>query len=101
MTHPHLLRAITRRHFFRQSGFGIGGLALTALLDEKLFAQKRDGPLAPRAPHFAAKAKNPIYLFTAGRAAPAHPLRPQPARDEHGAPESPAGIRPQGGSLGP
>ena len=33
------LRAITRRHFFQQSGFGIGGLALSALLDERLLAQ--------------------------------------------------------------
>jgi hypothetical protein len=28
-----------RRHFFKRSGFGIGGLALSAMLDEKLFAQ--------------------------------------------------------------
>ena len=60
------LRAITRRHFFRQSGFGIGGVALSALLDERLFAQQGDGPFAPRAPHFAPKAKQIIYLFMAG-----------------------------------
>ncbi len=60
------LRAVTRRHFFKQSGFGIGGLALSALLDERLLAQVADGPLAPRAPHFAPKAKRIIYLFMAG-----------------------------------
>ena len=42
-----LLRAITRRHFFKQSGFGIGGLALSSLLDERLLAQ-RCKSLAPR-----------------------------------------------------
>jgi hypothetical protein len=51
------LREITRRHFFKQAGFGIGTLALSSLLDEKLFAQ---------GPHFAPKAKNVIYLFMAG-----------------------------------
>jgi hypothetical protein len=25
-----MLRAVTRRHFFRQAGFGIGGAALTS-----------------------------------------------------------------------
>ena len=28
-----------RRHFFKQSGYGIGGVALSALLNEPLFAQ--------------------------------------------------------------
>src|SRR4026207_1493219 len=60
------LRANTRRHFFRQSGFGIGGVALSALLDERLFAQQGDGPFVARAPHFAPKAKTIIYLFMAG-----------------------------------
>ena len=66
------LRTLTRRHFFRQSGFGIGGMALLSLLDERLFAAAVAGeaaapnPLAPRPPHFAPKAKSVIYLFMAG-----------------------------------
>ncbi len=60
-----LIRDITRRHFFKQTGFGIGSLALAALLDEKLFASV-DGNDAPRGPHFAPKARNIIYLFMAG-----------------------------------
>src|SRR5438477_3397027 len=60
------LRAITRRHFFKQSGFGIGGVALSALLDDRLFASQIEGPFVPRAPHFAPKAKQIIYLFMAG-----------------------------------
>src|SRR5207249_4682612 len=96
MTHPHLLRAITRRHFFRQSGFGIGGLALTALLDEKLFAQKRDDPLAPRAPHFAAKAKNIIYLFMAGAPSQLDLFDSKPALQKHDGQEIPAEFIPKG-----
>jgi len=66
------LKAITRRHFFKQSGFGIGAIALSALLNEGLFAQssqQRRGPndpMAPRPTHFAPKAKSIIYLFMAG-----------------------------------
>jgi hypothetical protein len=67
------LRAVTRRHFFRQAGFGIGAAALSALLNRSLFATEQAGaavnrvnPLAPRPPHFAPKAKSIIYLFMAG-----------------------------------
>ncbi|MGI8565027.1 MAG: DUF1501 domain-containing protein [Pyrinomonadaceae bacterium] len=74
------LQAVTRRHFFRQSGFGIGALALSSLLNEKLFAQGLGHPVstqakpekkgaqaeATRLPHFAPRAKNVIFLFMAG-----------------------------------
>jgi len=55
---------ITRRHFFANAGFGIGTLALSALLDERLFAATN--PLAARKPPLPAKAKSVIYLFMAG-----------------------------------
>jgi hypothetical protein len=63
------LQQITRRHFFKRAGFGIGSLALASLLQEKLFAdpiQSPQNPFAPKAPHFKAKVKNVIYLFMAG-----------------------------------
>jgi len=62
------LRRVTRRHFFRQSGFGVGAAALASLLREDLFAPsaRADGPLLPRGPHFAPKAKSIVYLFMAG-----------------------------------
>src|ERR671910_723703 len=74
------LQAVTRRHFFRQTGFGIGALALSSLINEKLFAQslghsvstqskpekKSSQAEATRLPHFAPKAKNVIFLFMAG-----------------------------------
>jgi Protein of unknown function (DUF1501) len=58
------LKQLTRRHFFRQTGFGIGALALSSLLDEKILAG--DTNPTPRGPHFQPKAKNIIYLFMAG-----------------------------------
>ncbi len=65
-----LLRAATRRHFFKQSGFGIGAAALTSLLNTSLFASETAidtaNPLAARPPMFQAKAKSVIFLFMAG-----------------------------------
>ncbi|MGA8029164.1 MAG: DUF1501 domain-containing protein, partial [Bryobacteraceae bacterium] len=65
-----LLCASTRRHFFKQSGFGIGAAALTGLLNSTLFASDvkvdASNPVAPKAPMFPAKAKSVIYLFMAG-----------------------------------
>ena len=60
----------TRRQFFRDCGVGVGALGLASLLNEGLFADATpapaDDPLAPKQPHFAAKAKNIIYLHMAG-----------------------------------
>jgi hypothetical protein len=75
-----MLRAVTRRHFFKQAGFGIGSAALTTLLSRYAFAEGAESapgpaesataaavnPLAPKAPMFAPKAKSVIYLFMAG-----------------------------------
>ncbi|MBX7131895.1 MAG: DUF1501 domain-containing protein [Fimbriimonadaceae bacterium] len=66
-----LLRRMTRRTFFKEIGYGIGGLALTSMMSTPLLAalqqeKKRQDPLAPRIPHFAPKAKSVIYLFMAG-----------------------------------
>ena len=60
------LKTVTRRHFFRQTGFGIGGMALMSLLDERLFAAAAAADSPPKPPHYAAKAKSVIYLFMAG-----------------------------------
>jgi uncharacterized protein (DUF1501 family) len=67
--------AITRRHFFGQCGVGVGKMALAALLADSFATHPAAGPassppLAPKAPHFAAKANRVIHLFMAG--APSH-----------------------------
>lgn len=70
-----VLRAVTRRHFFRQAGFGIGAAALSNLINRYAFAgalapaestPHASNPLAPRPPMFTPKAKSIIYLFMAG-----------------------------------
>ena len=68
---------IARRHFFRECGVGVGKIALASLLTDAFAAgaaQAQDtgaknavlNPLAPRKPHFPAKAKRVIHLFMAG-----------------------------------
>ena len=64
-------KQITRRWFFEQCGVGLGAIALGALFRENGWAANATlNPLAPRQPHFTAKAKRVIYLFMAG--APSH-----------------------------
>lgn len=61
------LKRITRRHFFFDSGFGIGSLALANLMGPSATAQTpATNPSGARKPHFAPKAKNVIFLFMAG-----------------------------------
>ncbi|HZY85610.1 MAG TPA: DUF1501 domain-containing protein [Gemmataceae bacterium] len=76
MTIPHLFAAPsplypTRRDFFRRAGGGFGMLALAGLLDHQGLLADDDHdrnlhPLAPRRPHFPAKAKAVIWLFMNG-----------------------------------
>jgi len=63
----------TRREFLWEAGAGFTGLALTGLLSADGFfnrvqASPSDSanPLAPRPPHFPAKAKSVIFLFMYG-----------------------------------
>ena len=59
-------RAVTRRWFLEQCPIGLGAVALGALLRPGRALATATDPLAPKAPHFAAKAKNVIFLFMAG-----------------------------------
>ncbi|MBL8889927.1 MAG: DUF1501 domain-containing protein [Planctomycetaceae bacterium] len=69
----------TRRHFLKAATGGLGAVALTSLLQRENQASAdssapsrnddpRDpvNPLAPRSPHFAAKAKRVIYIHCTG-----------------------------------
>jgi hypothetical protein len=58
----------TRRHFLRDGVLGLGGLALANLAQSA--EPSRADPLAPRPPHFKAKARNVILLHMSG--APPH-----------------------------
>ena len=68
-------RLLSRRDFLQWGGNGLGGIALTALLSEQgLLASESPlrppidpaQPFAPRAPHFAPKAKRVLMIFCSG-----------------------------------
>jgi Protein of unknown function (DUF1501) len=70
---PNYGLEITRRHFLRDCGIGVGKMALAGLLADRLGAQSAPvyvNPMAPQPSHYAGKAKSVIHLFMAG--APSH-----------------------------
>lgn len=78
---PDCLQIVTRRHFFRRSGLGIGSIALASLLGESGVAGPVSAavdPIAPRQPHFAPRVKNVIYLFMCGGPSHVDLLDPKP-----------------------
>ncbi|MDX2037184.1 MAG: DUF1501 domain-containing protein [Isosphaeraceae bacterium] len=114
-------RPIDRREMLLTAANGFGGLALTALFGgsasaETSGASARRDPLAPKAPHFAAKAKSVIFLFMDGGPSQVDTFDPKPRlHREHGSPikikteptqfnnvgnvlESPWAFRPRGKS---
>jgi len=56
----------TRRHFLRDASLGLGGLALSALLNQGSTARAADDPFKPQAPHFSPRVKNVIFLSMSG-----------------------------------
>ena len=67
-------REITRRHFFGQSGIGLGRMALASLLASEAAARSdwahgataTASPVTNRPAHYSPRARRVIYLFMAG-----------------------------------
>ena len=72
-----MMRPLTRRQILQQAGAGFGSLALHSLLGAE-GASHGVNPLAPRAPHFAPKAKSVIFLFMYGGPSHVDLLDPKP-----------------------
>src|SRR5436309_9679733 len=109
----HLLR-ITRRHFFRECGVGVGKIALASLLTDGLArSASADSQIADprsRLPHFHGKAKAVIQLFMAGAPSQLDLFDYKPKLTQfEGKPIPPEGIggqryaliRPDSAALGP
>ncbi|GDY06893.1 MAG: DUF1501 domain-containing protein [Planctomycetota bacterium] len=75
----------TRREMLSRSGLGLGMLGLTDLLrGESARAESTaTHPLAPKPPHFAAKARRVIHLFLNGGVSHVDTFDPKPILDKH------------------
>jgi len=102
----------SRRHFLRDCTYGLGKVAAAGLLTDTFSqaAEGQDNPMAPRGPHFPAKAKRVIHLFMAGAPSQLETFDPKPMLTKYeGKPIPPeviggqryAFIRPDAAALGP
>jgi hypothetical protein len=79
----------TRRDFFRKSLGGVGAIALAHVMaqESRTADSVPANPLAPRKPHFEAKAKNVIFMFQEGGPSQIDLYDPKPALQKwHGNP---------------
>lgn len=95
MSHRVTFERSTRREMLCKCANGFGGLALAYLMADKQ-APAAENPLAPKSPHYKAKAKSVIFLFMDGGPSQMDTFDPKPRlRQHHGKPipmETPATV---------
>jgi hypothetical protein len=73
----------TRRDLLLRAGGGFAGLALVDLFTrDGFFANAAPSPLAPKKPHFPAKAKHAIFLFMNGAPSQVDTFDPKPVLEK-------------------
>ncbi len=82
----------SRREFLSRFAFGFGGIALAHL-------EAANNPLAPKMPHFPAKAKHVIYLFMQGGPSHVDTFDPKPELSRYDGQPLPASFRADGLNL--
>jgi hypothetical protein len=80
--------ALTRRQFLNRCGMGLGALGLGAMMKDTLVPRVWGetgyvSPLAPKQPHFPAKAKRIIHLFMNGGPSHVDTFDPKPALEKY------------------
>ena len=85
---------VTRRDFLQTSGFGIGGLALSFLLNQE--GQTATGPipqdLKPRRGHFPARARGMVHFMQNGGPSQMDLFDPKPELQKRGGQSTPQSI---------
>lgn len=74
---------LNRRELLRRTGMGFGLLGAAALAQEPCRASDDLNPLAPKAPHFPAKARHVIHLFMNGGPSQVDTFDPKPLLDKY------------------
>ena len=93
-----------RRQLLQRCGMGLGGLALTGLLSDlgmltgsaATYGEEPDNkpmlnPLAPKSPHYAARARRVIHVFANGGPSQIDTFDPKPALAKHAGEPLPGG----------
>jgi len=75
---PPLIQPINRRTMLQRSAAGFGYLALQAMLGREQAQAVVVNPLAPKQPHFPAKAKRIVFLFMKGGPSHVDTFDPKP-----------------------
>ena len=87
----------TRRDFLHRTGMGMGALTLGTMLSDLLGPDAvAASPLAPRLPHFAAKAKHVIHIFASGGPSHVDTWDPKPMLTKFDGKEISAGTNGKG-----
>src|SRR5476649_646535 len=83
----------TRRQMLQQTGTGLGLLGLAALMGEANDTTPPDSrnPLAPRPPHFPAKAKHVIHVYLNGGQSQVDTFDPKPLLARYAGQQLPTG----------
>lgn len=89
--------AMDRRDFLRKSAFGFGAAAMGSLLARDSSAALN--PLAPKAPHFPAKAQRVIFLFMTGGPSHMDTFDPKPELTKYDGKPLPESFSVEGLSL--
>jgi len=81
--------ALTRREFLGRCGMGMGGLSLASVMGgiggmlNARASESFASPLAPKQPHFPAKAKHVIHIFCNGGPSHVDTFDPKPSLDKY------------------
>ncbi len=85
--HSEMFPPSSRRGFLARYGVGFGGVSLAALFGLNPFAAnaagKVVGPLTPKRPHFAGKAKAVIHIYASGAPSTMDTWDPKPLLNKH------------------
>src|SRR5215510_7095061 len=85
---------LNRRDMLCRAGTGLGMLGLATLMaDDGLLAAEAAGPLAPKQPHFAPRAKRVVHFFCNGGPSHVDTFDPKPALAKHSGQPLPQTLR--------
>ena len=82
----------SRREMLSRAGAGFGMLGLSSMLSDGVHADEPDvGPMSPKRPHFAPRAKHVIFLFMNGGPSHVDTFDPKPELEAQAGEQGPGG----------